>query len=237
MYAASPVHTPARNRLLELLPGADRERLLPTLQHVHGTYGQTVFERNEPIYHVDFPLAAVISVVVIMGDGSIVETATVGNEGMVGLPLLLGTERSTVRAFYQVPGPSLRMRAELFRAEIARSGAFADIMRRYALAYLTQVSQTAACNRIHAVEERLCRWILMSQDRVGSDTLMLTQDIMSQMLGVRRASVSVVAARLQKGGLIRYSRGTLHVVDRAALEASACECYRAVRAETERLLA
>jgi CRP-like cAMP-binding protein len=236
VIALSPVHVRGRNRLLDLLPQADRDRLLASMERVPAKFGDVVFERNEPITFVDFPLGAIISIVVIMEDGAIVEAGTVGNEGMSGLPLLLGAERSRSRAFYQAPGESMRMSARLFHEERERGGAFLEILKRYAQAFLTQVSQSAACNRLHPVEQRLCRWILMSHDRVGSDTLMLTQEIMSQMLGVRRASVSVVAGLLQKAGFIRYSRGVLTVVDRAGLEASACECYGVVRAETERLL-
>jgi len=233
----SPVHVPGRNRLLDLLPEAERNRLLPAMELVHGKAGDTVFERGAHITFVDFPLGAVVSIVVVMEDGASVEAGTVGNEGMCGLPLLLGTDRSSSRAFYQAPGEAMRMPARMFEQELEKGGAFLAIMRRYAQAFLTQVSQSAACNRLHPVEQRLCRWILMSHDRVGSDTLMLTHDIMAQMLGVRRPSVSVVAAILQKAGFIRYSRGVVRVVDRAGLEASACECYGVVRAETERLLA
>lgn len=230
------VHVPGRNRLLELLPEADRKRLLGTMERISPKYGDLVFERNEPVTHVDFPLGAVVSIVVIMEDGAMVEAGTVGNEGMSGLPLLLGAQRSPSRAFYQIPGESLRMPARVFQQEIAARGALYDLAQRYAQSFLVQVSQSAACNRVHPVERRLCRWILMSHDRVGSDRLLLTQEIMSQMLGVRRASVSVVAGTLQKAGFIRYSRGALTVLDRAGLEASACECYAVLRAETERLL-
>lgn len=236
MVPASAVHVPGRNRLLGLLPDVDRERLLPAMERVTGKLGDLVFERNEPVAFVDFPLGAVISIVVMMEDGAVVEAGTVGNEGMCGLPLVLGAQRSPSRAFYQVPGEALRMSARAFKEELARGGAFRDIMERYAQCFLIQVSQSAGCNRVHPVEQRLSRWILMSHDRVGRDELLLTQEIMSQMLGVRRASVSVVAAMLQKAGFIRYSRGVVTVLDRAGLEASACECYGVVRAEEERLL-
>lgn len=236
MNPLAPIHVRGRNRLLDLLPEADFARLLPVMERGTRKLGDAVFERNQPIAFVDFPLGAVISIVVMMEDGTTVEAGVVGNEGMSGLPLLLGAERSRSRAFYQAPGESLRMPARVFLEEIDRRGVLHDISKRYAQAFLTQVSQSAACNRVHPVEQRLCRWILMSHDRVGADTLMLTQDVMAQMLGVRRASVSVVAAMLRKAGFIRYTRGLLTIVDRPGLEASACECYGVVRAETERLL-
>ena len=236
MNPLAPIHVRGRNRILDLLPEAEFDRLLPTMERGTRKLGDAVFERNQPIAFVDFPLGAVISMVVMMEDGTTVEAGVVGNEGMSGISLLLGADHSRSRAFYQAPGESLRMPARVFQEEIERCGVFQNILQRSAQAFLTQVSQSAACNRVHPVEQRLCRWILMSHDRVGADTLMLTQDIMAQMLGVRRASVSVVAAMLRKAGFIRYTRGLLTVVDRPGLEGSACECYGIVRAETERLL-
>lgn len=236
MDSVSFVHVAGRNRLLDLLPEAERARVLPQMERVSCKLGDVVFERKEPIRIVDFPLAGVISFVIVMEDGAVVEAGTIGNEGTSGIPFVLGTQMSLNRAFYQLPGESLRMSARTFQDEMERRGAFHDIMHRYAQAYVTQVSQSAACNRVHPVEQRLCRWILMSQDRVGSENLHLTQEIMAQMLGVRRASVSVVAAMLQKAGLISYTRGLITILDRAGLEASACECYGVVRAETARLL-
>jgi CRP-like cAMP-binding protein len=232
----SVVHVPGRNRLLDLLPEAELARLLPQMERVSCKLGDVVFERKEPIRIVDFPIGAVISLVIVMEDGAVVEAGTVGNEGMSGVPFVLRTQISLSRAFYQLPGESLRMSARTFQEEMGRRGAFYDIMHRHAQVYVTQVSQSAACNRVHPVEQRLCRWILMSQDRVGSDKLALTQEILAQMLGVRRASVSVVAGMLQKAGFISYTRGLITILDRAGLEASACECYGVVRAETARLL-
>jgi CRP-like cAMP-binding protein len=234
--AVSKLHQRGRNRLLDLLPKDVTDRLLPEMERISTRLGDMVFERNQPVTHVDFPLGAIISIVVIMEDGAIVEAGTVGNEGMAGLPLLLGAQRSPTRAFYQVPGEALRLPARVFNEEVARGGAFMELMKRYAECFLIQVAQSAACNRVHPVEQRLCRWIVMTHDRVGTDTLLLTQEIMAQMLGVRRASVSVVAGKLQKAGLIRYSRGIMTIVDRAGLEGCACECYGVVRAEMERLL-
>ncbi len=230
------LHIVGQNHLLQLLPDAERERLLFTMKRVTTEHGDVVFESNQPITHVDFPLYGVISIVVVMEEGGTAEVGTVGNEGMAGVPLLLGTERTPNKAFYQVPGETMRMSAAAFRKEIAARGPFESIMRLHAQGFLNQVSQSTACNRLHAVEQRLCRWILMSHDRVGGKTVRLTQDFLAQMLGVRRASVSVVAATLQKAGFIRYRRGIIDVLDRAGLEESSCECYAVVRKEYERLL-
>ena len=233
---AWPLHVAGQNHLLQLLPDKDRERVWTAMERVTTRHGDVVFERNRPLTYVDFPLRGVISIVVEMQEGGIAEVGTVGNEGMAGVPLLLGVERTPNKAFYQVPGESIRMSAAAFLQEIANRGPFERIMRLHAQGFLNQVSQSTACNRLHAVEQRLCRWILMSHDRVGDDTVRLTQDFLAQMLGVRRASVSVVAATLQNAGVIRYRRGIIDVLDRAGLEESSCECYGVVREEYERLL-
>jgi CRP-like cAMP-binding protein len=237
MTASSPTNIPGRNRLLDLLSETERERLVPAMQRIAGKLGDIVFRRGEPLAHVDFPLTGVISLIVIMEDGGVVEAGTVGNEGFAGLPLLLGAESSPAQAFYQVPGEALRMPADVFTDELERGGRFREVMQRYAQSFVNQVAQGAACNRMHPVDQRLSKWILMSQDRVGADEILLTQEVLSQMLGVRRASVTVAAGMLQKAGFIRYSRGVIKVLDRAALEASSCECYHVVRAELDRLLA
>jgi CRP-like cAMP-binding protein len=234
--SSSKLHVPGQNHLLSLLPEPERERVLGMMERVDTRHGETLFGQHEPIETVDFPLHGVLSVVVVMADGGIAEVATVGNEGMAGIPLLLGTERSPARAFYQIPGSAYRMSAQAFRAEVEKGGIFADVMRRYAQGFLNQVSQSAACNRLHPLEQRLCRWILMCHDRTGGDQIALTQEFLAQMLGVRRATVSIAAGMLQKAGLIRYNRGIIHVLDRPRLEAGSCECYGVVRSELERLL-
>jgi CRP-like cAMP-binding protein len=171
-----------------------------------------------------------------MADGRAVEFGTVGNEGMIGLPLFLGADRSPHRAFTQVPGDALRMRAEDFREEMGRQGQLAGLLRRYNQALMNQMAYSVACNRLHSVEERMCRWLLMTHDRVGADRFPMTQEFLAQMLGVRRPSVTVVAGVLQKAGLIAYARGWVVILDRAGLEAASCECYRVVRDDFERLL-
>ena len=231
-----PLHVAGQNHLLSLLSDEDRKRLSPVLERVAGKHSDSVFERYKPIEHVYFPLQGVISIVVRMQEGGIAEVGTVGNEGMVGVPLLLGANSSPNDAFYQVPGEAMRMSAQAFIKEVEARGPFENIMRRHAQGFLNQVSQSTACNRLHAVEQRLARWILMCHDRVADDTVRLTQDFVAQMLGVRRASVSVVAGALQKAGFIRYRRGVVDVVDRDGLEQTSCECYSVVRKEYESLL-
>ena len=219
-----------------LLREDERQRLIGLMERVDTRYGETVFRQHEPIPAVDFPLSGVLSIVVIMEDGGVAEVGTVGNEGMAGVPLVMGTDRSPAQAFYQVPGSAYRMPASVFRAEVERGGALSTVMRLYAQAFLNQVSQSAACNRLHPLEQRLCRWILMSHDRTGGDKIALTQEFLAQMLGVRRATVSIAAGMLQKAALIRYNRGVIHVLDRERLEEASCECYAVVRREFERLL-
>ena len=197
---------------------------------------ELLFGPDRPISHAFFPLSAVASLVITMDEGDTVEVGTVGNEGLVGVPLVLGTDRSPTEAFTQVPGEYLRMTASAFRAEMDRNGAFASVMHRYTQAFMAQVSQSAACNRLHPVDQRLCRWILMTHDRVGVDHLPLTQEFIAFMLGVRRASVATAAGMLQKAGMIHYHRGMIDVIDRKRLEEGSCDCYRIVRKEHERLL-
>jgi CRP-like cAMP-binding protein len=228
------VHVPSENALLSALPAGERRRL--RLERVAANLREVIYEPDGPIPHVDFPLNCVDSLLVIMGDGLIVEAGTVGNEGMVGLPLFLGADRSPHRALIQVPGDALRMRAEDFREELRRDGALTDLLRRYNQGLMTQMAYSVACNRLHSVEERMCRWLLMTHDRVGADRYPLTQEFLAQMLGVRRPSVTVVAGVLQKAGLIAYARGWVVILDRAGLEATSCECYRVVRDEFDRLL-
>ncbi|MGZ5095054.1 MAG: Crp/Fnr family transcriptional regulator [Burkholderiales bacterium] len=196
-----------------------------------------VFERYTPVTHVDFPLFGVVSLVLVMKDGASTEVGIVGNEGVAGLSLLMGAStQGPLEAFYQVPGETLRMSARTFRQEIARRGRFEEVLRRYAHGFFNQVAQSTACNHVHAVEQRLCRWLLMCHDRVGVDTIRLTQEFLAEMLGVRRASVNIAAAILQRAGYIRYSRGAIEVLDRPGLEASSCECYAVVRKDLEGLL-
>jgi CRP-like cAMP-binding protein len=227
---------PAENRLLASLPGGDYDRLRPLLKPVHLAAKDVVVEANTPISHVYFPVAAVLSMVLVMEDGQAVEVATTGNEGMSGLPIYLGADRSPARVFCQVPGAAMRMEAGAFREEVGRGGPLNDLIRRFSQAVLNQISQTSACNRLHSIEQRLCRWLLMTRDRVGSDHFPLTQEFLAIMLGVKRPSVTVVASAFQKAGVIRYVRGKVEILDGERLESSACECYRVVKEEFTRLL-
>jgi CRP-like cAMP-binding protein len=176
------------------------------------------------------------SLVILMRDGQAVEAGTVGNEGMVGLPVFLGAETSPHRAFSQIPGEALRMRAKDFMEELERDGPLRRRLGLYNQALMNQMAYSVACNRLHSVEERMCRWLLMCNDRVGADQFPLTQEFLAQMLGVRRPSVTVVAGVLQKAGLIAYARGRVVILDRPRLEAASCECYQVVREEFDRLL-
>jgi CRP-like cAMP-binding protein len=224
------------NHLLELLAEEDRARLLGRMERVSVKHRDIVFRRGERIAFVDFPLTSMVSVVTTMQNGDVVEVGTVGSEGFAGLPLFFGVSHDANDAFYQVPGESLRLSAADFVAEIALGGRFEHLVRRYAQAFYCQITQSVGCNRLHPVEQRLSKWLLMSQDRLQRPVIELTQEFLAEMLGVRRASVSEVAGALQHAGLIRYSRGVIEIVDREGLEKSACECYAAVRREFERLL-
>ncbi|HYC45580.1 MAG TPA: Crp/Fnr family transcriptional regulator [Burkholderiales bacterium] len=231
-----PLHVRGQNHMLESLPEDDKKRLLPAMERVVGNQGDVLFKRNGRITHVYFPLNGVISAVVVMSNGDRVECATIGNEGMAGLPLVHGVDRSRFEIIFQVPGEAMRMSVVAFEREMALNGPLALVARRYAEAFCGLVGQATACNNIHAVEQRLSRLILMAHDRVGSDTIHLKQDFLAQMLGVRRSSVSPVAGLLQRDGLIRYRRGVMVVLKRRELEARSCECYLTVRKEYERLL-
>jgi CRP-like cAMP-binding protein len=227
---------PTGNRLLAALSEQDYERLLPRLEIVPSGLKEVVHEPGGPLSYVYFPITSVFSLVTLMADGAAIEFATVGKEGMVGLPAFLGAETMRSRAFSQVPGEAVRMKVEVFREAISRSGPFQRVLLRYTHALLNQIAQTAACNRLHSIEERCSRWLLMTHERVGRDQFLLTQESLGEMLGVRRQSVSAVAGVLQKAGLIRYRHGQMTVLDRPGLEAAACECYGIIRREFDRLL-
>ena len=224
------------NRLLDLLPAADRRRLLEHMELVELDLRQRVYEPGKPIEHVYFPLTTVISMLAVMDDGQAVEVATMGNEGMAGLPVFLGASTSPDLAFAQVPGRALRMPAGEFRELANGAGTVQALLQRYTQAFFVQLAQGAACNRLHSMDERLARWLLMTHDRVGQDQFPLTQEFMAQMLAVRRATVTEAAGRLQQAGLITYSRGIITILDRPGLEAASCECYRIISDEHAGLL-
>lgn len=226
------------NGLLAALPPKDLARLRPHLHVEPVVLKQLLFDQGKDIDNVYFPTSAVVSILTTMEDGSGVEIATVGNEGMVGVPLFLGTPSMPVREFSQaqVPGEVVRMGAEAFLDEVGEGRALRGVVQRYVQAFFSQISQQVACNALHSVEKRCSRWLLLTHDRVGTDEFPITQEFLSQMLGVRRASVTVAAGTLQSAGYVRYRGGRMRVIDREGLERSSCECYRIIRAEFDRLL-
>jgi CRP-like cAMP-binding protein len=223
------------NRLLQALPTAEQDRLLSKLTPMSLSMKTVLFEPGQEISAVHFPVNGVVSLVTSLEDGAIVEVATVGNEGIVGVPLVHGGSLA-VRAISQVPGDTLRMDASVYMAEFERPGPFRDLVENYLQALFGQISQAAACNRLHSNEERLSRWLLMSHDRVGTETFPITHEFLGQMLGSRRATVTLSAGILQAAGLIRYHRGRVTIVDRDGLESVSCECYGVIKAALDRVI-
>lgn len=224
------------NRLLGALPENVRRRLEPHLATVRLSLGQVLYESHKPPQYVYFPGTAIVSLLHPMGNGGSAATGIVGRDGVVGLALFLGGDSTPNRAVVQSAGDAVRLAPKRFHAEFTRNTELQRLLLRYTQALLTQTAQTAVCNRLHSVEQQLCRWLLLSHDRLPSDELVMTQELLASMLGVRREGVSVAAHRLQKDGLIRYRRGQIAIVDRAGLEAAVCECYEVVKSETDRLL-
>jgi CRP-like cAMP-binding protein len=225
-----------RNRLLGALPPEEFERALPFLELVHLEQRQSLFESEESIRHVYFPLTTVASLVNRLDSTAVVEVGTAGCEGMVGLPVFLGDPTSPLQAFAQVPGTAARIPADAFARLAAAPGALHDVLLRYTQAFLIQVAQSAACNGAHLVQERCARWLLMTHDRVDGDDFPITHEFLAFMLSVRRPGVTMAMRALQDLGVVSYARGWVEIVDRAGLEDASCECYRVIRAHTERLL-
>ena len=224
------------SRLLSLLSDADYERLRPHLSQVVLNYRKSLYEASRPIERVYFPIDGVASMVITTSDGASVEVGTIGSEGIVGLPVCLGDHVATSSVYVQVPGTGLEMDSRVFRDELQRSATLNLVMLRYAHAFFNQVAQSAACAHLHRLEQRCCRWLLMTRDRMPSDDFLLTQEFLGMMLGVRRTSVTDVMGLLQKAGLIRYSRGHVTILDHEALRQRACECYEISKLEFDRLL-
>lgn len=229
-------HNLIQNRLLSALPSSEYDRLLPYLEPVSLANKRIIYAPNEPIKYVYFPNSGVVSLVNLTEDGGTVEAATVGNEGMVGIPVLLGADKMLGQAIAQIAGDAMRMKVDVFKREVPPGSLLHNLLLRYTQALINLISQSVACNCRHSVEERCCRWLLLCQDRVQSNQFFLTQEFLAQMLGVRRASVSVVASILQRAGLISYSRGQMTILNRQGLAAASCECYRIVKDEFDRLL-
>jgi CRP-like cAMP-binding protein len=225
-----------RNRILGALPEPVYRRLLPELSLVSLEVADVLFEPGQEITALYFPVDGVVSLVTPLEDGAIVEVATIGNEGIVGVPLGNGGAPATVRAISQVAGASLRIGTGVFSSAVAKDGPFGMLVHSYEQALFSQIAQAAACNRLHSNEERLSRWLLMSHDRVGRDEFDITQEFLAQMLGSRRATVTLSAGILQRAGLIRYRRGHMIIVDREGLEGAACECYRIIKTTLDRVL-
>jgi CRP-like cAMP-binding protein len=224
------------NRILGALPELVYHQLLPELHFVPLPVAEVLFEPGQRIEALYFPLDGVVSLVTPLEDGAIVEVATIGNEGIVGVPLAGGDAPSTVRAISQVEGASLRIAAHAFTAAVGSHDSFDTLVQSYEQALFSQIAQAAACNRLHSNEERLSRWLLMSHDRVGRDEFAITQEFLAQMLGSRRATVTLSAGILQRAGLIRYRRGHMSIVDREGLEGASCECYRIIKKTLDRVL-
>lgn len=229
--------TRPENAILARLERADYRRLNRYLEPVSLRFGQTVYDPREKIEHVYFPYSGVVSLVMVLDCGDMIETSIVGHEGMVGLAVFFGMPSSAGRAVCQVAGDGVRLKADVLQRERRRGGSLNELLLRYTHAVLAMTAQGAACNRAHSVEERLSRWLLMTHDRVNGDELALTQRFLAMMLGVHRPSVNVAGAALQNAGLIRYTRGRITITDRTGLERASCECYGKISSEFDRALA
>jgi len=228
--------SPEQNYLIAALPAADRVRLLPQLELVPLPLGWAVYESGDAQGYVYFPTTAIVSLLYVMEDGSSAEIAIVGDEGVVGIALFMGGESTPSRAVVQSAGYGYRLRAGVLKNEFGQGGELQHLLLRYTQALITQMAQTAVCNRHHAVEQQLCRWLLLSLDRLPSNQLTMTQELIANMLGVRRPGVTEAAGKLQADGLIHYRRGKITVLDRPKLEARVCDCYAVVKREYDRLL-
>lgn len=229
-------HSPRQNRLLAALPGTDYERVLPFLEGVDLRLGETLYESGAPREYAYFPISSIVSLLYVTEDGAPAEIAVVGNEGIVGFSVFMGGDTTTTRAVVQSQGHAYRLESGALREEFGRAGAAMWLLLRYAQALMTHMMHTAVCNRHHTIEQQLCRWLLLSLDRRQGNQLALTQEMIANKLGVRRAGITDAAGKLERAGLIRCSRGSITVVDRRRLEHAACECYAVVRKECERLM-
>jgi CRP-like cAMP-binding protein len=225
-----------KNSLLSVLPDSISERWLPHLELVQMPLGEVVYESGATLSHVYFPTNAIISLLYVMANGASAEIAVVGNEGIVGISMFMGGKSTPSRAVVQSAGESLRIKAEMIESEFNQTGPVRHLLLRYTQALITQMSQTAVCNRHHSLDQQLCRWLLLSLDRLQGNELVMTQELIANMLGVRREGVTEGALKLQNAGLIRYARGHITVLDRVGLERRTCECYAVVKTEYDRLL-
>jgi CRP-like cAMP-binding protein len=229
-------HSPNQNHLLAALPPAEFERLSPHLELVPMLLGETLYEPGGTLQHVYFPTTAIVSLLYVMESGASAEIAGVGNEGILGISLFMGGDTTPSSAVVQTAGHGYRLPGRLLKEEFSRAGLLQRLLLRYTQALLTQMCQTAACNRHHSIEQQLCRWLLLTLDRLPSQELVMTQELVAGALGVRRESITEAAGNLQRAGVVRYRRGHIAVLDRSGLEAGACECYAVVKKEMARLL-
>ena len=229
-------HDPKQNHLLAALPAAEYQRLLPRLERVPLPLGWALYESGGKLQHLYFPTGGIVSLLYVMENGASAEIAVTGSEGAVGIALFMGGESTPSRAVVQAAGSAYRLKASVVKEEFEHGGPLQVLLLRYTQALITQMAQTAVCNRHHSVEQQLCRWLLLSLDRLPSSELAMTQELIANMLGVRREGVTEAAGRLQQDGLIHYSRGHITALDRLGLEARVCECYAVVKRESDRLL-
>jgi CRP-like cAMP-binding protein len=227
---------PTENHLLACLPDTEWQRWLPELERVEMPLGQVLYESGGTLSHVYFPTTAIVSLLYVMENGASAEIAVVGNEGIVGISLFMGGDSTSSRAVVQSAGLGLRLKARIMKDDFNRAGPVLHLLLRYTQALITQMAQTAVCNRHHSLDQQLCRWLLLSLDRLQGNELVMTQELIANMLGVRREGVTEGALKLQQAGLIRYARGHISVLDRDGLEKRTCECYAVVKKEYDRLL-
>jgi CRP-like cAMP-binding protein len=227
---------PIENQLLAALPDVERQRWLPQLECVDMPLGRVLYESGGALSHVYFPADAIVSLLYVMENGASAEIAVVGNEGIVGISLFMGGDSTSSRAVVQSAGFGFRLKAQTMKEEFNRAGPVQHLLLRYTQALITQMAQTAVCNRHHSLDQQLCRWLLLSLDRLQGNELVMTQELIANMLGVRRGGVTEAALKLQQAGLIRYARGRISVLDRRGLEERTCECYAVVKKEYDRLL-
>jgi CRP-like cAMP-binding protein len=227
---------PRQNHVLNALPPTERDRLLPFLKLVPMPLGKVLYESGATLRHIYFPTDSIVSLLYIMQDGATAQIAVVGNEGAIGVSLFMGGESTPSRAIVQSAGFAYRLTGSRLKREFVRHGELLHVLLRYTQSLITQMAQTAVCNKHHSLDQQLCRWLLLSLDRLSGNELKMTQELIANMLGVRRETVTEAAGKLQKQGAIRYVRGAITVLDRPLIEALSCECYGVVKRETDRLL-
>jgi CRP-like cAMP-binding protein len=233
---SDPVHDPQQNHLLSAFSAAERRRLYPHLQLVPMPLGKVLYESGDVLRHVYFPTDSIVSLLYVLADGASAEISVVGNDGLIGIALFMGGETTPSRAIVQSAGFAYRLIGQQLKDEFHRSGEMQLLLLRYTQSLITQMAQTAVCNRHHSVDQQLCRWLLLSLDRLASNELIMTQELIANMLGVRREGVTEAAGKLDKLGIIRYARGRITVLNRPKLEQLCCECYAVVKKESDRLL-